>query len=457
MCSAKGIMDALADYGGSSSSDSGDEGIYDRNKDATSAMFIKAGENSVVSDFQCTRAKFPLQSSVLAVEPSQDLSSNVQCTSSQSPPSQSSVSKVTQVSSKIKPTCGAYVSKRKHSLPTDAAGSVTAATSSDISSLLQGSDCDKKRSKLGSSIPKVCKKLPREHSKPVMSLDWHGSNSSLFLSCSLDGTSRLWDSAKQIHRFSLHSGAAVSCGRWVTSSTIATGGYDKYLVLADVEKNDVIASFVHKDYVSALHVHPFDKNLIFSGDYGGNIFSWDQRTGKNVKEYRGAGGRILDMTILQSANELLASSDIVCKNTSSHSLRVWQVDSAVAISHQIYPEPYTCPCVHVHPFKNEFYAQSNANYIVIFSSRKPYKCNKYKRFESHTVYGNRVEFDISPDGRLLCSASADGRVVFYDCDTVRPLKTLHVSDNCCVAVAWNHHESSMVAVSDWSGDITIVR
>ena len=60
--------------------------------------------------------------------------------------------------------------------------------------------------------------------------------------------------------------------------------------------------------------------------------------------------------------------------------------------------------------------------------------------------------DISPDGRLLCSASADG-----SCDTVRPLKTLHVSDNCCVAVAWNRHESSMVAVSDWSGDITIVR
>ena len=434
-------MHAIAGYG--SSSDSEDEGQKDKDSlsqaseinvpkygsPSPSLSSVQASGDSSVLTYPSS--KLPVQKTI-AIQGS---------------------SQVTAV-----PVSGGYISKRKRmNTPTDTE-SITA-TNTDVSTLLRNSDSHTKRKKLASSLPKHCERLPREHSKPVVSLDWHGRSSSLLLSCSLDGTSRFWDSVnkKSIQRLSLHSGAAISCGMWVADNTFATGGYDNRALVADVEKGKLITSFSHKDYVSALQVHPNDSNLMFTGDYSANIFSWDLRTGKTVQQYRGAGGRILDLAFLQSGKELLASSDIVRRNASSQALRVWDIESAVAMTHQIYPEPYTCPCVQAHPCRSEFYAQSNGNYIVIFSSRKPYKCNKCKRFESHTVDGNKVMFDISPDGRLLCSASADGRVVLYDCDTARPLNTLLVSDSCCVAVAWNQHTSSVVAVSDWSANIAVIQ
>ena len=442
-------MDSIAGYG--SSSESEDEASSDQNKDSLSLQTSSVKKTRISVD------KFA-NSKSSSVEASPDSPTDPKASSEFV--IQQTITRSSKVAICATPISGAYISKRKRintPSPTDTESTMT--LTSDVKSLLRDSDCHVKQKKLASSLPKYCEKLPKEHSKPVVSLRWHGSNSSLLLSCSLDGSSRLWDGVnkKSIQRLSLHGGVAISCGMWVADNTIATGGYDNRALLADVEKSKVITSFSHQDYVSALQVHPGDNNLVFTGDYGANIFSWDLRTGKTVQQYRGAGGRILDMAILQSGNELLASSDIVRKNASSQSLRVWAVESAVAMSHQIYPEPYTCPCVQTHPYRNEFYAQSNGNYIVIFSSRKPYKCNKRKRYETHTVEGNKVQFDMSPDGRLLCSASADGRVVLYDCGTTRPLKTLPVSDSCCVAVAWNQHTSSVIAVSDWSANIAVVK
>ena len=357
-----------------------------------------------------------------------------------------------------------YVSKRKlRGMCEDLTGPDTRAQSSafHLSHYLLREDNDSvtKRKRFSSTIPKVCEALSSEHSKPVVSLSWHNSNETVLLSCSLDGTSKLWDTARKkcIASFSPHSEAGISCGEWVSHNTVVTSGFNSFAVLSDVEKGLMVTSFRHKDFVSVVRVHPHDKNLVFSGDFGANIYSWDLRTGKTVKQYKGAGGRILDMNFLQSGQELIASSDIVRKNASCHALKIWEIDSAVAVSNQVYSEPYTCPCLKTHPYRNEFYAQSNANYIVVFSSRKPYKCNKRKRYETHRVDGNKVQFDVSPDGTLLCSGSADGRIVIYDCETSAVVKTLSTSNTACTAVAWNRHTPSTIAVSDWKFNISLLK
>ena len=351
---------------------------------------------------------------------------------------------------------GAYVSRRKRMETGSPSEEVRAL--SDISKFLWDTNAEK-RTRLASTLPKCHETLPREHCKPVVSLDWHPYNSTLLLSCALDGSSILWDSRsmKSIQRFCPNGGAGISCGEWVTSHAMASAGYDKRVTILDVEKNQNIASFAHCDYVSALKVHPVNKNIVFSGDYGAGILSWDLRAGKNVKKYEGAGGKILDLAVLPSGIELLASADIVRKNSYSQAVRVWEIESGVPLSQQVYTEPYTCPCLRVHPHRNEFYAQSNANYIVIFTSKKPYKCNKHKRFESHQVDGNRVLFDVSPDGRLLCSGSANGCVMVYNCDTAQLLKSLPVSSSSCIAVAWNKYQSSVIAISDWSSNVIIAK
>lgn len=357
------------------------------------------------------------------------------------------------------PTIG-YVSKRKRVTESEGASSNSGTSNGGLASYLRGADVEaSKRKKLSNDVPKSCEQLPNEHCKPVVGLSWHAANSKVLLSCSLDGTARLWDilQKKCIVTISPHSGAAVSCGHWVTCNTIVTGGFNRLVCLSDVEKCQVVSSFSHRDFVSVVYLHPEDKNLLFTGDFSGNIQSWDLRTGKAIKQYIGAGGKILDMTFLHSGHEFVAASDIVHKNASSQALRVWDVDSTVVVSNQVYTEPYTCPCLLTHPHKHEFYAQSNANYIVVFSGRKPYKCNKYKRYEQHRVEGNKVQFDVSPDGALLCSASANGQVVVYDCETSSVLKTLCVSNSSCIAVAWNQHSHSTIAVSDWNSHISILK
>ena len=369
------------------------------------------------------------------------------------------------------PSIRGYVSKRKRgtcaeesrqTAPSTGAA-VPASTSGPGLSLYlhstAGTSKTLKQVKVASKCPKLCEQLPREHCKPVLSLDWHINNSNVLLSCSLDGTFKVWDipHKKCIASCLMHHGAAVRCGQWMSHNTLVTGGFDSIALLSDVEKGQVITSFRHKEYVSVVKVHPVDRNLIFTGDFGANIQSWDLRSGKTTHQYVGASGKILDMVFLQSGRELVASSDIVRKNSSSQALRVWDVDSAVVVSNQVYSEPYTCPCLRAHPYRHEFYAQSNGNYIVVFSDRRPYKCSKYKRYEGHRVEGNSVQFDVSPDGSLLCSASANGQVLVYDHQTSTALQTLHVSDSPCVAVGWNQLTTSTIAVSDWNANVYILK
>ena len=357
-----------------------------------------------------------------------------------------------------------YVSKRKRGLHTENTGNApcleTPLNRGLSAYLWRGPSEDNtrlKQVKVTNAAPGRCVKLPKEHCKPVMNVDWHGTNGSLLLSCSLDSTIKLWDVEQRrcIATYSLHT-AAVRNGQWASRSTVVTGGFDRLALLSDVENGKVISSFKHEGFVSVVKVHPVNRNLIFTGDFGSNLQSWDLRSGQKVNQYMGAGGKILDIAFLRSGDELVASSDIVRRNSCSQALAVWNISSCIVISNQVYLEPYTCPCLQVHPYRQEFYAQSNGNYIVIFSATKPYKCNKYKRFEGHRVEGNSVQFDVSPDGTLLCSASANGQVLVYDAHSATTVCTVSVSDSPCLSVAWHRFNGSTIAVSDWKANISIL-
>lgn len=48
-------------------------------------------------------------------------------------------------------------------------------------------------------------------------------------------------------------------------------------------------------------------------------------------------------------------------------------------------ERYTCPSLAMHPLEDSFVAQTNGNYIGVFSSQQPYRMNKRRRYEGHKV------------------------------------------------------------------------
>ena len=56
-------------------------------------------------------------------------------------------------------------------------------------------------------------------------------------------------------------------------------------------------------------------------------------------------------------------------------------------------ERFTCTRLKANPAGGEVLAQTNGDYIALFSTVRPYKMNKCKRFESHKVSNNQFDLD----------------------------------------------------------------
>ena len=317
-----------------------------------------------------------------------------------------------------------------------------------------------KQPKFKSSLPKQRTRVLCNHTKPVLSLEWHPVDYRLLVSAGLDGKVTLWDVGMKevITSYDFHGGAAVRDIEWVTGNTALTAGYDCTAVYVDMAYGKEIVRLKHEAFVSV--IKPFttaEAKLALTGDFDGRLQLWDLRCAKVTKTFKGAGGKILDVAFLPHQDTFVASSDIVRKNAFSQAMNVWDVESGVTLTHQLYFEPFTCPCLRVHSERREFLAQSNGNYVVLFSSKKPFKLNKCKRFQGHFVSGFNVGFDLSPDGSLLCSASSEGKVHFYDYASSRNIRTLELTDSACLSVAWSSRSpSSQVAVSNWKGNIYVL-
>ena len=53
-------------------------------------------------------------------------------------------------------------------------------------------------------------------------------------------------------------------------------------------------------------------------------------------------------------------------------------------------ERYTVTRLMMHPSEPEFLAQTQAGYVAVFSTIRPYRMNKCKRFQGHKVRGGLV-------------------------------------------------------------------
>lgn len=298
----------------------------------------------------------------------------------------------------------------------------------------------------------------KEHTAPVTSLDWHIHDHRLLLSSSMDHSVRVWDPFMQECCVANYKplNAAVQVSKWVNSHTAVCGGYSNEAVHVDLNTLQNILTMKQDSFVTAIKVHPTNRNDVIIGTYKSHVQSWDIRSGKAVNTYKGTDGQILDLEFLAGNVEMVASADVVKKNSSSETVVVWDYRSAVVRSNQIYQEPYTCPSLCAHPYEHSFVAQSNANYAVIFSARRPYKLNKYKRFEGHKVMGYRIAVDISPCGSLLCSGDANGQVYFYNYKTSKVLSAFTAYNrSACVACKFNPGLSSCIATCSWDGQVTV--
>lgn len=68
------------------------------------------------------------------------------------------------------------------------------------------------------------------------------------------------------------------------------------------------------------------------------------------------------------------------------------VECFLTFSHSLdwIQERYTCPSLALHPQQDSFVAQSNGNYMALFSAQRPYRMNKRRRYEGHKVSGDEA-------------------------------------------------------------------
>lgn len=359
-----------------------------------------------------------------------------------------------------------YVSKRKsvrlENTAQDDLTSVLSTSSRDTSVYCLSSQSTKQfQDHIGSRqhhcmVPKSTPCLTfTQHTKPVLGLHWHPSDERLLLSCSLDGTVRLWDVLWQKGCVATYEMQEVPIKKvlWTTNTTMISAGYDNCAFHTDVESGRILSKLKHNGHVTALAVHPQDTNILLTGNSKSELRRWDLRCSKQITEYRGAGGSILDILFLKGGDQFVASSDIERRSGCSQAMNVWDCDSGVVLASQLYFEPYSCPFLRLHPVESVFLAQSNANYLTVFSSKKPYKMNKFKRFEGHSLDGYSAGFDVSNDGSIICSANATGSTVFYNYFSTKVIKSIPLATSSTLSIDWHPKLPSSVAVSSWDGCI----
>lgn len=326
----------------------------------------------------------------------------------------------------------------------------------DIMSLLRNKV--KGRSQLGQMPQRMSVALNR-HTKAVNAVHWSPSHAHLLASASMDHTIciwNVWSSDQKVARVLSFHNAAVKDVKWSQEGFfVLSCGYDASSRLVDVEKGIETQVFKEDQVVSVVKFHPDNLNLFMAGGSRGGLKLWDIRNGKVVHQYIRGHDPILDVEFTTNGKQIISSSDVSGRNLSENSIVVWDVSRQVPLSNQVYVEAYTCPCVRFHPFEPSFVAQSNGNYIALFSASPPFKMNKYKRYESHGVSGFPIKCAFSLDGEKLVSGSSDGSMYFYDYHSSELTKKVKAFEQACIDIAVHPIIPNVIASCSWNGEVFV--
>ncbi|XP_022528346.2 WD repeat-containing protein 25 isoform X1 [Astyanax mexicanus] len=358
-----------------------------------------------------------------------------------------------------------YVSKRQK-LSTQSADLNTEGSSSSQHTTLHllSTVSERIRPHLGrkgrTELPKYVQHQLQAHQGPVNTVQWcpvpHLSH--LLLSASMDKTFKVWDGAASgrcLQTYSGHSGAVrdacwLPCGRRILS-----GSFDNTAAVTEVETGQVVAKMENQFKVTCLAFQPSDPSVFLCGGFSAEVKAWDSRSCQVIRTYTSRIQQTLDILFLGEGREFMTSTDMVSQDSADRTLIAWDFTTTAKVSNQIFHERYTCPSLALHPQEDSFVAQTNGNYIALFSAQRPYRMNKMKRFEGHKVEGYAAQCEFSSDGAILSSGSSTGSAHFYDFQSGRSVLRLHAHEQACMCVSFHPVLSSVVATCDWGGEIKI--
>ncbi|XP_045186364.2 WD repeat-containing protein 25-like [Mercenaria mercenaria] len=317
---------------------------------------------------------------------------------------------------------------------------------------------------LNNNIPKNKEWENPGHAGAINRLKWNVPNySHLLVTCSMDTTLKLWniwsqlDPCVQILR--VHSKAVRDVAWNHDGKQLLSCSYDKSAAVSDAETGAAISKFEHSSFVTCCKYHPVNHHVCVTGS-NNQIQTWDSRTPSRPCKtftYKDTIGQVQDLVLTGDGSTLFSCSDLVTRDSADRNLMAWDFRTGVVLSNQIYQERFTLARLQLHPRDNQILAQSNGNYIAIFSLQRPYKMNKHKRFEGHKLQGYNIGFDVSPDGQIVYSGSADGKICCYNYQSGKCLRTISTGLPVVMDIACHPLLPSTIAMSSWDGTVQVWR
>ncbi|GFO48708.1 WD repeat-containing protein 25 [Plakobranchus ocellatus] len=302
------------------------------------------------------------------------------------------------------------------------------------------------------------------HDGAVNRLNWNQPNfSHLLVTSGMDSRICVWNvwssHADQCVAVLTCHKKAVKHAEWCQGGrSIFSCSYDRTAQISDVENGQTKVTLDHVGFVTAGCLHSSNPNLVVTGT-DNMAFMWDIRTPQApVKHfsYKETFGQVQDLAFISEDRELVSCADHVSRDSADRSILIWDVRSTAVLSNQVFQERYTCTRLKLHREKSYFLAQTHGGYIALFSTSSPYRMEKGKRFGGHKLLGYSIGFDMSPDGKLVYSGSAEGGVHCYDYRTGKLMhKLISGRNDIYMDVACHPVLSSVLATCTWGGNIKL--
>jgi len=195
--------------------------------------------------------------------------------------------------------------------------------------------------------------------------------------------------------------------------------------LFDVERGQVIKTWTHRGYINDLAWHP-DGLLLATACSDSDIYVWDTEKAEQYAVLRGSEGEPMQLGFNQSG-DLLASWG------ADETLRLWHPFTGRQLARV--PAGNFATHLQFGPDDRTLAATLSHTQIGLWEVASPREC---RTFHGHSAAGKGPNhLAISPDGRLMASASGDG-IQFWDIVLGKKLDLLKVGATKSVLFEPNH-------------------
>ncbi|KNC55921.1 pre-mRNA-processing factor 17 [Thecamonas trahens ATCC 50062] len=223
---------------------------------------------------------------------------------------------------------------------------------------------------------------------------------SSFLTASYDSTVKVWDTETGacIRTYALGDGVHPNCARWQPNPTIDPSSFLAALSSSRIEQFDVRAdspAFTqeYKEHLSAVH----------------------------------------GICFVEGGKRFVSTGD-------DKAVRAWEWGIPVQISNVREPHMHAMPTMALHPKGKHLAGQCLNNQIL-------------KRFMGHNNAGYALHLAFSPDGSMLSSGDASGKLWFWDWGHSRIIKSFKAHSDVLVDVAWHPLNPSWMFTASWDGTV----